>query len=146
NLTMTASQVTGSGTLNINGTLTTNASGTSSIIVPQVNLNAAAETVDVAANATLILSGTVSASGNLIKTGAGMLQITGTLKTSGQRPDHERRQLDCTGCGGRGSRAGAIAGRWVPARWSHQHPRRNGHHAQDQAGDHCRKSRHLHAG
>jgi hypothetical protein len=79
NLTMTSGQATGTGTLVINGILTTNASATSATIAPTVSLGNGARTfsiADGAAASDLTISGSV-VSGTMNKTGAGKVTLSG---------------------------------------------------------------------
>jgi len=79
NLTMTGGNITGTGTLILNGNLTTTTASTSAAISPTLNLNAGSRTFSIAdgtAASDLAISGTVR-NGTLNKTGAGLLVLSG---------------------------------------------------------------------
>lgn len=81
-LTMTAARIaTGSGTLTVNGNVTTNASATGTSISGQLNLGGATRTFDIAEGAAAIdldISAAISNGvGGLTKTGGGMLRLGG---------------------------------------------------------------------
>jgi fibronectin-binding autotransporter adhesin len=86
NLNMTGGNITGTGTLILNGNLTTTTAATSAAISTTVNLNAGSRTFSVAdgtAISDLAISGTVR-NGTLNKTGAGLLALSGGGPSSHQ--------------------------------------------------------------